>query len=205
MLVNTLLKKLCAVDWKLSIEFEFTACNKPQKSSIAETAFYTIACCCCAMLHHANIPEDQHVYFWNNKCFEMATKVDGLAVVTIDGITKTRYEHWFGSNPAFANHLRMWGEAGVVTLTMNMQLKLRDHGYNCMFVGYVMGHAGDVYYIWNPKTNGVHVTWDIVWLKHMFYPAPARRELTSIVDPMTNNEVEEGVEVEEGFNEDSDC
>jgi hypothetical protein len=46
------------------------------------------------------------VFIFGNKCFETATKVDGLAAVTIDGITKTRYEHWFGSNPAFANHLR---------------------------------------------------------------------------------------------------
>jgi hypothetical protein len=75
------------------------------------------------MLHQANIPEDHCVYFWN-KCFETATKVDDLAAVTIDGITKTRYEHWFGSNPTFVNHLRTWGEAGVVMLTTNLQPKL---------------------------------------------------------------------------------
>jgi hypothetical protein len=38
----------------------------------------------------------------------------------------------------------------------------------------------------------------------MFYPAPACHELTSIVDPMTDIEVKEGVEVGEGSNEDSD-
>jgi hypothetical protein len=113
--------------------------------------------------------------------------------VTIGRITKTRYEHWFGSNPAFANHLGTWGEASVVTLTMNMQPKLRDHGLNYMFVGYETDHVVGVYYMWNPKTNGVHVTWDIVWLKQMFYLAPAHRELTSIVDPMTNIEVKEGL------------
>jgi hypothetical protein len=73
-----------------------------------------------------------------------------------------------------------------------------------MFVGYATDHAVDGYYMWNPKTNGVHVTRDIVWLKRMFYPVPACRELTSIVNPMTNIEVKEGVEVEEGVNEDSD-
>jgi hypothetical protein len=172
----------------------------PQHNSIAETAFYTIACRGHAMLHQANIPEDRCVYFWN-KCFETATKVDGLAAVTINMITKTQYEHWFGSNPAFANHLHTWGEAGVVTLTSNMQPKLHDHGLNCMFVGYATDHAGDVYYMWNPKINGIHVTRNIVWLRHMFYPAPVHCELTSILDPMTNIEVEEGVEAEEGANE----
>jgi hypothetical protein len=89
-------------------------------------------------------------------------------------------------------------------LTSNMQPKLRDRGLNCMFVGYATNHAGDVYYMWNPKTNGIHVTRDIVWLKCMFYPAPVRREMTSIIDPMTDIEVEEGVEVEEGTNEADD-
>jgi hypothetical protein len=129
-----LLKNPASVDWKLSIEFEFTAWNTPQQNSIAETAFYMISCRGRAMLHQANIPEDHGVYFWN-KCFEMATKVDGLAVVTIDRIPKTQYEHWFGINPAFANHLPTWGEADVGTLTTNMQPKLRDQGLNCMFVG----------------------------------------------------------------------
>jgi hypothetical protein len=68
-----------------------------------------------------------------------------------------------------------------------------------MFVGYATDHAGDVYYMWNPN-----VTQDIVWLKHMFYTTPARRELTSIVNPMTDIEVEEGIEVVEGAKEDSD-
>jgi hypothetical protein len=107
---NILLKNCAAsVDWKLSIAFEFTAQNKPQQNSIAETAFYTFVCRGCAILHQANIPEYRHVYFWN-KCFETVTKVEGLAAVTIDGITKTRYEHWFGSNSAFVNHLCTWDE-----------------------------------------------------------------------------------------------
>jgi hypothetical protein len=97
--------------------------------------------------------------------------------------------------------LRTWGEAVVVTLTSNMQPKLCYHGLNCMFVGYATDHAGDVYYMWNPKTNGIHVTWYIVWLKRMFYPAPVGCELTSIIDLMTDIEVKEGVEVEEVANE----
>jgi hypothetical protein len=79
---------VASVDWKLSIEFEVTARNTPQQNSIAETAYYTINFHGHARLHQANIPEKRHVYFWN-KCFEMATKVYGLAVVAIYGITKT--------------------------------------------------------------------------------------------------------------------
>jgi hypothetical protein len=87
--MNILLKNCVAsVDWKLSIEFEFTARITPQQNSIGETAFYMIACRGRAVLHQANISEDCRVYFWN-KCFETATNVDGLAVVTIDRVTKT--------------------------------------------------------------------------------------------------------------------
>jgi hypothetical protein len=52
---------VASVDWKLSIEFELIAWNTPQQNSIAETAFYAIACNGRAMLHQANIPKDCHV------------------------------------------------------------------------------------------------------------------------------------------------
>ena len=41
---NKLLKKRCqSKDWKLKIEFEFTARDTPQQNSLAEVGFATIA------------------------------------------------------------------------------------------------------------------------------------------------------------------
>lgn len=41
----------------------------------------------------------------------------------------------------------------------------------CMFVGYeyAPNHGGDVYRMWNPKTNRVHFTRDVIWLKRMYF------------------------------------
>jgi hypothetical protein len=38
-----------------------------------------------------------------------------------------------------------------------------------MFVGYTLGHTGDTYRMWDPKTGGIHVSRDVIWLQHMFY------------------------------------
>jgi hypothetical protein len=47
--------------------------------------------------------------------------------------------------------------------------KLEDRGLTCMFVGYAEDHSSDCYRMWDPKTNSVHVTRDIIWLRRMFF------------------------------------
>ena len=47
------------------------------------------------------------------EAFKTATVMDGLTLVTSDGKTATKFEHWMGSDPKFASKLRMWGKAGV--------------------------------------------------------------------------------------------
>lgn len=38
-----------------------------------------------------------------------------------------------------------------------------------MFVGYAMNHMPDVYRMWDPFSNRVHTTRDVIWLKCMFF------------------------------------
>jgi len=53
---NKLLKKRCdSKDWKLGIEFEFTARDTPQQNSLAEVGFATIANRGPALMHRANV------------------------------------------------------------------------------------------------------------------------------------------------------
>jgi hypothetical protein len=40
-----------------------------------------------------------------------------------------------------------------------------------MFVGYVLGHTGDTYRMWDLKTGDTHVSPDVIWLQQMFYKA----------------------------------
>ena len=53
-----------------------------------------------------------------HEAFQCATQLDGLTVIEVEGVMKTRYEYFIGQNPMFAKHLRMWGEAGTVKIKL---------------------------------------------------------------------------------------
>jgi hypothetical protein len=38
-----------------------------------------------------------------------------------------------------------------------------------MFIGYMDDHDNDAYCMWNPKTERVHITRDVIWMKHMMF------------------------------------
>jgi hypothetical protein len=46
-------------------------------------------------------------------------------------------------------------------------------------LGYADDHAGDVYRMWDPDTDGVHETRDVTWLKRMYFTSqrPTAQEL----------------------------
>ena len=155
----------------LDIDFEWTARDTPQQNHLAELGFAYIANKGCTMMARANIPPHVH-YKVFREAFKTATLLDRLNPVTIDGVTKTRYEHWCGRNPAFAQHLCTWGEAGTVKVCTKTTPKILDRGVQCMFVGYALEHAGDCYRMWNPETNRVHESRDVIWLKQFYYAKP---------------------------------
>ena len=130
-------------------------------------------------------------YIISHEAFNCATQLDGLVLVTINGVTKTRYEHWVGKNPTFAKYLRTWGEAGTVKVKTKTSPKLKDKGVHCMFVGYATEHSGDTYRMYDPKTNCIRVSRDVIWLKRMYFEQPPRaREMT--IEPIMFDIVREG-------------
>ena len=160
----------------MNCEFEFTARDTPQQNSLAEV---TLANHGRAMMHRANLPMMDR-YCLAHEAFQCATHLDGLMVVEVNGVTKTRYEHFVGQNPMFAKHLQTWGEAGTVKIKTSTSPKLNDKGTHCMFVGYTYNHPGDCYRMYDPKTGRTHETHDVIWLKRMFYQRlPNQRELTT--------------------------
>jgi hypothetical protein len=38
-----------------------------------------------------------------------------------------------------------------------------------MFMGYADDHDGDIYRMWNPKRERVHITRDVIWMKQMMF------------------------------------
>jgi hypothetical protein len=90
-------------DWKLGIKFEYTARNTPQQNPLAEQGFAHIAKLGRALMNHANIPLKWRFKLFA-KAFKTATLLDGLRVITLDGVIDTRYKHWCGANPKFIEH-----------------------------------------------------------------------------------------------------
>ena len=118
-------------------------------------------------------------------------------MIDIDGTKDTRYTHFAGKNPKFAQHLRTWGKAGTVTLKSKATPKLADRGMHCMSIGYALDHEGDCYHMWNPKTNRVHETRCVVWLKRMFYETVEGDQLASPTLKIDADNDEPDIEIRE--------
>jgi hypothetical protein len=192
---NKALQKRCkSADWKLPIKFEYTARHTPQENSPVETGFGTMANRARAMMVEAMVPYQWRRVLMPEAC-KTATKLDGLTVVQWQGKEATRYEHWCGQNPKFANHLRTWGEAGTVTVKEKMAAKVDDRGKTCMMIGYADDHAGDVYRLWTPVTRAVYISRDVTWLNRMFFTEKVDEAVTYDSD---SESVKETIRVEEG-------
>ena len=157
--------------WKFPFKFEYTAARTPQQNSKVEVGFAVIANRGRTLMAAANVPGETRRLIWN-EAFQAATLLDGLVLVTVGGVTKTRWEHWYGNLPAWSEHLRTWGEAGVVKIRGLATPKVADRGVPCMFVGYSKDHPGDTYRMFNPATGGIHDSRDVIWLRRMFYQKP---------------------------------
>ena len=162
--------RMNSVDWKLNIKPEYTARDTPQQNSLAESAFRTLWNNGRALMYCANLPEKQR-YLLATFALTTATMLNWLQIITLNGVSKTRYEHWHpkGKVPKFASHLRLWGEAGVVKTKAVGTAKVNPRGVECMMVGYALNHAEGVYKMWNPITNRIIVSRDIIWMRRMYY------------------------------------
>jgi hypothetical protein len=133
-------KRLKSSDWKSDIVLEYTGRDTPQRNSLAEVSFHTLASRGRAVKNDAQVPNDFRYILWQ-EAFRTATLLDGLTIIDINNVKATRYIHWEGNNSKFVSNLRTWGEAGVVKLKNKRTLKIIDRGYTCMFVGYPHNHA----------------------------------------------------------------
>ena len=87
----------------------------------------------------------------------------------MDSKRATCYQHMFGSNPRWKKYLRLFGEAWTIKTATGTLAKLANRGVQCMLVGYAEIMQGMFYQIWNPLTEWVHVTQDIIWVKQMMF------------------------------------
>jgi hypothetical protein len=59
-------------------------------------------------------------------------------------------------------NLKRFGEMCVATTKNKIQGKLSNNGTICVFVGYAVNHADDVYRLLNPKTKIIIQSRDVV-------------------------------------------
>jgi hypothetical protein len=57
-----------------------------------------------------------------------------------------------------------------------------------MFIGYADDHDGDVYHMWNPETERVHIIRDAIWMKQMMFT----KGVEDAVIEINNDNAEEG-------------
>ena len=69
-------------------------------------------------MNHANLPQEEQ-YRLFEEVANTITKLDWLTVIEINGVKKTRAEHYNNQLPGFAQHLRTIGEAGTVKIGKN--------------------------------------------------------------------------------------
>jgi hypothetical protein len=109
----------------------------------------------------AAAPKNYRKLFWR-EAFQMATNLDGLVSVEVQGIFKPQAEHWEGKLPLFCQHLRKWGEVGVVKLRTATTPKIMImERYVCLWA-IVLSIMATLDVCGTPKR--VHLSRDIVWL-----------------------------------------
>ena len=74
-----------------------------------------------AMMVHANLPVEIK-YKLSKECFNCATYLSNLAVVMLNRKTATRNEYFHEAKLCYAKHLRIWGEAGTVSMGKNIKV-----------------------------------------------------------------------------------
>jgi hypothetical protein len=135
---------------------------------MAELGFATLGNKGRTLMVRANIPMNKR-YLLFREASKTATDLDSLVVTTVGTQKATRHDHFYGKNPKWMKFLRTWGESGTVKVKTKTTPKLADRGIHCMFIGYADDHDGDVYCMWNPKTERVHITRDVIWMKQMMF------------------------------------
>ncbi len=162
---NKVLEKECQTQG-LGIQFEYTAPGTPQHNGRVERKFATLYSRIRSMMSEANFEPTRRTGIWTEAA-RTATLLDTILV----SATKQEASHsaFFGKEAPFVRHLNTFGKVGVVlNHAQKIKGKLKDRGRHCIFLGYAVNHAGDVYRMLKLATNKILVSRDIIWLKQNY-------------------------------------
>jgi hypothetical protein len=168
------------------MKYEYTGRYTPQHNHMAILGFVTLVNKSRALMVRSNIPMNKR-YLIFRESLKTATYLDSLVVTTVGKKKATRHDHFYGKNPRWMKFLQTWGEAGTVKVKTKNTPKLADQGVHCMFIGYADNHEGDIYRMWNPKTERVHITRDVIWMKHMMFTKGLEDPFIEVNNDSTND------------------
>ena len=170
------------------INFEFSGPRTPQRNGKVERKFQTFFGRIRAMLNSAGLKDHLRSGVWA----ECAMTVTFLSNITsIKNRDICPYQLMFGCKPKLPTSLRSFGEMGVVTTKDKIQGKLSNRGTPCMFVGYSVYHAHDVYRMLNLKTEMIINSRDIIWLNEMHKDWIGRKMKTQSIHKDDDDDVME--------------
>jgi hypothetical protein len=189
------------------INSEFSGPQTPQRNGKVERKFQTFFGRIRAMLNSASFTKDLRSGVWA-ECAMTATFLSNITSIKNKAICP--HQLLFGSKPRLPESLRSFGEIGIITTKSDIQGKLTNRGTPCMFMGYPVNHAHDVYRLLNMETKYVINSRDIIWLNQMNNDWNAKKVKTYVeddegdaIEPKINviNNVQEEVQVEKVLEE----
>ncbi len=192
-----LIKTAKGKDWKLTFDVEYTARKTPQQNSHVETSFTIIVAQARCMLIAGHVPSKEQFKLWPEAA-KTATHLNNLMPVTIDGVTKTRWEWAEYEVPEQTKTLRTFGEADVVK--EGKQGKVLDRGITMMFVGYSENHAEMVFRMYHPETSRIVQTRDVIWMGRMYHTrqnADLMQQLPIVTVPISIHEKSDDAEIQQ--------
>jgi hypothetical protein len=135
------------------------------------------------------------------ECASTATYYDNL-IINKDK-KKSPIELMLKSRAKGLMNLKRFGEMCVATTKSKIHGKLSNKGTVCMFIGYAVNHADDVYRLLNPKTKSIIESRDDLWLNKSYGAWIKSKNDTSVSDDSDSetDTLKNKIEIEKPFND----
>jgi hypothetical protein len=147
------------------VKFEFSGPRTPQQNGKAERKVQTFFGRIRAMLNSAGLKDHLRSGVWA-ECAMTVTFLSNITSIKNKMICPSQL--LLGCKTKLPESLRSFGKIGVVMTKNDIQRKLTNRGTPCIFMGYSVNHAHDVYTNLNMDTKKVINSQDIVWMNQVY-------------------------------------
>jgi hypothetical protein len=155
--------QLKSKEWQNPVKIEFTARDIPQQNSLVETAFAVNTRQASAVFGAAKkIPEVMR-YCLMAQAMEYITDMKNLQPIELNGIVKSRIEHFMGAKPNWATNLHEFSEAGTVKQGPNNSRSRLTVGLVASLWAIQKTSSRHVL-MYNERTRMMCTTRDVIWL-----------------------------------------